>query len=191
MKEPIYSKYRRVIVELLQAQMPKHPRRIAELGVQTGALSYWILKKIPDVVLIGVDAYREWPQESMYYQTGDPCASADRATINQWMQQALEVYAAFPDRCRLVRRLTSEAVHWINNVSLGAVIVDADHSYQGVLQDSQDWWSKLAKGGIMVWHDYGTGAHTAGVKPAVDRFAFSMRLEIHEAPEHVAWARKQ
>lgn len=64
--------------------------------------------------------------------------------------------------------------------SLDCVYLDADHSYVGVTQDLEAWWSKVKDGGLLSGHDYlntfwgdpqhDPGATWTGVKLAVDRF---------------------
>jgi predicted O-methyltransferase YrrM len=64
------------------------------------------------------------------------------------------------------RMTTNEAVHLFKDESLDGVFIDADHSYEAVKLDIQNWMPKVRKGGILAGHDY-TSAWP-GVIRAVD-----------------------
>jgi predicted O-methyltransferase YrrM len=50
---------------------------------------------------------------------------------------------------------TSEfAADYIKNQSLDLVFIDADHSYEAVVQDIKIWIPKIRSGGIIAGHDY-------------------------------------
>lgn len=46
--------------------------------------------------------------------------------------------------------------------SVDLLIIDADHSYDGVVRDVVAWWSKLRAGGFVFFHDYKKSEHDAG-----------------------------
>ncbi|KKK61572.1 hypothetical protein LCGC14_3012980 [marine sediment metagenome] len=46
------------------------------------------------------------------------------------------------------------------------VFIDADHKYESVKQDIDDWYPKVRKGGILAGHDYAQSQH--GIRKAVD-----------------------
>ena len=57
--------------------------------------------------------------------------------------------------------------------SLDFVYVDANHSYQGALEDMLAWFPKIRPGGLFAGHDYLDGTLPAGefgVKSAVRTF---------------------
>jgi predicted O-methyltransferase YrrM len=49
---------------------------------------------------------------------------------------------------------TNEAVKLFDDESLDAVFIDADHSYEAVKLDIQNWMPKVRRGGILAGHDY-------------------------------------
>ena len=52
------------------------------------------------------------------------------------------------------RMTTNEAVHLFKDESLDGVFIDADHSYEAVKKDIDDWMPKVRKCGILAGHDY-------------------------------------
>jgi predicted O-methyltransferase YrrM len=55
----------------------------------------------------------------------------------------------------------------INDGSMDAIFIDADHSYQAVKDDLSFWWKKLKVGGQLLGDDY----WMVGVSRAVNEFA--------------------
>lgn len=66
-----------------------------------------------------------------------------------------------------IRKTSKEAALLYPDESLDIVFIDADHSYESVVQDIELWLPKVKIGGILAGHDYGNGYHP-GVKQAVD-----------------------
>jgi hypothetical protein len=58
----------------------------------------------------------------------------------------------------------------------GLIYIDADHRYESVKRDLNDWLPKLKQGGIMCGHDY--GVEIFGVTQAVDEFCKEHGWEI-------------
>lgn len=64
------------------------------------------------------------------------------------------------------RMTTDEAVSLFEDDSLDGVFIDADHTYEAVKRDVENWLPKVRKGGILAGHDY---VHTwPGVIQAVN-----------------------
>jgi hypothetical protein len=53
-----------------------------------------------------------------------------------------------------IKGTTNEAVKTINNIEFDLLFIDADHSYNAVKQDIENWKSKVKKGGVVSGHDY-------------------------------------
>lgn len=49
---------------------------------------------------------------------------------------------------------TSEAHNFIQDAELSFCFIDADHTYEGVLADIQNWRKKVKPGGILAGHDF-------------------------------------
>jgi len=52
------------------------------------------------------------------------------------------------------RMKTDDAVHLFEDGSLDGVFIDADHEYDAVRRDIENWLPKVRKGGILAGHDY-------------------------------------
>lgn len=52
------------------------------------------------------------------------------------------------------RMTSNEASRLFEDGSLDGVFIDADHSYEAVRQDIQNWLPKIRSGGILAGHDY-------------------------------------
>lgn len=66
----------------------------------------------------------------------------------------------------LMRKLSMDAVKEFKDESLDFVYIDANHSFDFVINDINEWGKKVKNGGIISGHDY-----ALGVKKAVDTYA--------------------
>jgi len=67
----------------------------------------------------------------------------------------------------IVKKSTDASLDYKDN-SIDIVFIDADHSYNAVIQDVNCWLPKVKKNGILAGHDYITQYHH-GVKKAIDQ----------------------
>ena len=56
--------------------------------------------------------------------------------------------------CKIIRKISMDAVKDFEDESLDFVYIDADHRYGFVYQDVLEWTKKVRKGGIVSGHDY-------------------------------------
>lgn len=121
----------------------------AEIGVDRGHFSEYMLKYIPDSHIISVDPWR-WKLrgESRY------SSSVRRLT-------------PFGERSVIIRKDSMDAVWEIPEESLDFVYIDGNHEFDYVMSDLI-WWAKRVKyGGMVSGHDY-YRFRGGGVVPAVD-----------------------
>jgi cephalosporin hydroxylase len=113
----------------------RHPRVVAEIGVQFGGTSFLLGRDLPSVELvIGVDlldlnrlrlrAFRR-PEVELRLIVGD---SSTPATVNR------------------VRRA-------LQGRQIDVLLIDGDHSYAGVVNDLRAYRPLVADGGIVAFHD--------------------------------------
>lgn len=73
----------------------------------------------------------------------------------------------------LIKNLSVVAAMKIEDESLDFVYIDADHSYENVMNDINAWFPKVRKGGIVSGHDYCRYLEHFGVIEAVNEFCSS------------------
>lgn len=122
-------------------------KNIAEIGVESGRYAHDLLSVNPGLHLYLVDA---WQSYGDYRQH----VSVERT---EWMlTRTRERLKGF--HYTIVRKFSVEAAAQIQNGSLDAVYIDANHAYEYVVQDIAAWLPKVRSGGIIAGHDYAHGA---------------------------------
>ena len=67
-----------------------------------------------------------------------------------------------------------------NDQSLNFVYIDANHSYDSVLEDLNCWWPKLKRHGILFGDDYfSKSKEKYGVIKAVNEFTYHNKIQVH------------
>ncbi len=94
----------------------------------------------------------------------------------------------FGNRAILLRESSLTASKSIKN-KLDFIYLDADHSYEGVKEDLENWFNKINDGGIISGHDYGHESFP-GVKKAVDNFFHRFGWTINCHSSGVWWVEK-
>lgn len=54
--------------------------------------------------------------------------------------------------------------------SVDLLLVDGDHSYEGVRRDIEAWWPKVRVGGTVLFHDYVKQEENNGVQEAIESY---------------------
>lgn len=115
----------------------------AEIGVEQGKFSEYLLKTVPNLKLYCIDfwqRYRLW-----------------RGMKRQWRQDAyyeeVKVKLA-PYNCEIIKATSMDAVKTFADESLDFVYIDANHNYEFVRDDIREWSKKVRKGGIVCGDDY-------------------------------------
>jgi len=77
-----------------------------------------------------------------------------------------------------IQDMSENAIKIIKDNSLDFVYIDAEHTYNAVMQDIILWVRKVKKGGIIAGHDYfNDKKHKCMVKTAVNDYAKANRIE--------------
>lgn len=160
--------------------------RGVEVGVLQGATSHCLLKSFPLLHLSMVDVWASFDKESEYSRSGDRCArlSSDRQNANRHAAEAATAFAA--DRRTMLQMTSLEASRRFEVDSLDFAIIDADHTYDAVLQDLQSWWPKLRSGGLLLGTNLGHRRDrrgTWGISRAVDTFLKEHRVRLKTASD--------
>lgn len=137
---------------VLEELIRKHKwEKGAELGVWQGRTYMHLLKKFPALDLTGVDLYEAQPDN-----TG-PETWVSGENGHEWNHEKyyknVTRFAAKRTNARILRMTTTEAASHVEDESLDFVFIDADHSYEGVVNDIRHWAPKVKKGGAVMGHD--------------------------------------
>jgi hypothetical protein len=118
-------------------------RRGAEIGVAQGKYSVVLCEHIPDVDLLCVDPWLQYPENPR----GGPQEQHDRNF--ELLQQRLAPY-----RWRPAKAFSMDAVKDVPLESLDFVYIDGHHSFDYVMQDLIEWGKRVRIGGVIAGHDY-------------------------------------
>ena len=139
----------------------------AEIGCCRGGTTRYLLENLPNLYLHGIDPYEiyiDW--------NGTPFGQEEH------MHYMLSNIDLFKDRFNFIKKSSDEASKYIKDDSLDFIFIDGLHTYEQVLIDCDNYYSKIKSGGIFAGHDYNV---IEGVKNAVDKYAQSI-IE----PEYIA-----
>lgn len=123
--------------------------RGAEIGVDRGSFSEYMFQQIPNLSLLCVDQWRKKLRGDSRYASS---------------VQRLEQYGA-----NIIRNTSMRAVVDVPIESLDFVYIDADHTFDFVMQDIIEWSKRVRIGGIVSGHDY-YRFRGAGVVASVDAY---------------------
>lgn len=141
-------------------------RKGAEVGVREGEHSKILCKNIPGLSLLCVDRWDVYPGHSDLDRLPEPLMFLEEA------KQRLALYDV-----TFIRANSMDAVRDIPDGSLDFVYIDANHTFDFVMQDIIEWSKKVRKGGMVAGHDY-FRCRNFGVVPAVD--VYTREHLIHE-----------
>jgi hypothetical protein len=130
----------------------------AEIGVDRGRFSSYMLETIPDLHLICVDPWRR-------RQRG-------KSRFNSTMER-LEPYL---DRVTIIKKTGMDAYYDVPDESLDFVYIDGDHTFDMVMLDLILWGKKVKFGGIISGHDYYAFGR-AGIITAVNAYTRAHGVE--------------
>lgn len=152
--------------------------RGAEIGVQKGSYSEYLLDAFDFKILYSVDPWKHYP-DAIYMDR----ANLDQKEQDENYQTTLNRLARFKKRSCVLRMTSCEANKLIPGESLDFIHIDANHKYEYCAEDILIWYSKLKKGGILSGHDYilmtdMKNPNERGVKRAVDEFVSKNNLQL-------------
>ncbi len=151
----------------------------AEVGVQAGEYSRTIRSTWEGEELYLIDWWRYSPNYKDIANAPD----------EKQKELYLSVVKKFMDdhSVHIIRKESIEASKQFSDEYFDWIYLDADHSYEGCLNDLKAWYPKLKKGGIFAGHDYFDGTFTGGifgVKSAVDSFISDKEVNLYTTEEN-------
>ncbi len=148
----------------------------AEIGVQIGLLSGYLLTVLPNIKLyLMIDMWQKIDPDSTYGRS--------EPIVQKWYKtdaEADKVLATAKaranfrrEKCLLIRGESTHIATGMFDGYFDFVYIDAQHMYEQVLADLIAWWPKVKFGGLLCGHDYSGKLYESGtlaVMKAVDDF---------------------
>jgi hypothetical protein len=157
-----------------------------EVGVSFGGHSEAILKNTRVTKLYSVDPYLEYGDLTTSATVGNDHQSQANLFQLRWDVLYLRVkdrLSVFKERSVLIRDTSLNAARTFEDNYLDFVFIDANHSYEYVMQDLQTWYPKIKSHGFLVGDDY----DWQEVKNAVDEFIKKNQLILIIHPNKRTW----
>ncbi len=136
-----------------------------EVGVLHGGFSEIILSKWRGKEFWMVDLWQHQDPAVYREKTDDVDYEFKYHECLEKQQRDPRIHILLMDSVQAAQKFEDESLDW--------VYIDANHSYQSVLNDMDAWFPKVKAGGLFAGHDYAHDTnppHWCEVKPAVDRW---------------------
>ena len=135
----------------------------AEIGVHKGHTSKYILEKTKTKLLLMIDPWKKNFDITRKFYTTHGKPNSDFKRVTKFFNET------FPDRAKIIRE-KSAVVAEDNSTpdDLDFVFIDANHTYESVMQDLMSWVPKIRSGGLVAGHDW--SRRFPGVVKAVRKF---------------------
>lgn len=172
--DPRYSTY-----QFLNKYFPNGT--FCELGVFAGDNLKKMLLECNPKMLYGIDVFEDVGKVTV-------TDNVQQSTYDNYYADLLD-FEEHHSNLKLVKGYTYNAVSQFQDNSFDFLYIDADHSYEGVSTDLNDWFCKVKENGIIAGHDYfnWTSAYKFGVVEAVNEFISKHNVQyFHITPESFA-----
>ena len=163
-----------------------------EVGVAYGGHSLAILSQSHVARLYAIDPYLEYGDvtNGFLFRTISDKALRQRYWDLLYLHVA-DRLSPFGERACLLRMKSLDAVPQFSDASLDFIFLDANHSFDAVMQDLSAWFAKLKSGGLFCGDDYASSRHP-GVTQAVNKFFKAKGIKVHSAKpfDRFLWVEK-
>lgn len=142
----------------------------AEIGVWKGETSNHILTATKTKTLYMIDQYKK------NYDSSQSVYSAKENPDTDYKKIKASFETMYPDRHKLIRKSSIEAAEELQ-IELDFIFIDANHTYEYVIQDLRNWVPKIKSGGLIMGHDWWykfPGVITAVIEYANESESFVM-----------------
>lgn len=147
-----------------------------EIGVAEGITAEYLLKNVEGLTLYGIDPYED------YIDWDGKSIDGEKNFINT--TNKLSEY----DNFIMITDTSDNAVYEFEDDSLDFVFIDGLHTYEQVLKDATNYWTKLKTGGLLIGHDY---SRIQDVNRAANEFASKVNLAIRTAKQDLWYIVKE
>lgn len=129
-----------------------------EIGVLRAETSKAILAACPNATLYLVDRWCPPTPDDSHYTSGSVFATMPQEQFDAYKKTAHRNVARYilEGRAKIIEANSLDAAKKIKNGSVDFVFIDADHNYDGCKADIETWGKKVAPGGFISGHDYGS-----------------------------------
>lgn len=137
------------------------PKRIFEIGTFCGNSTLHMMLNAPGAEIFTLDADDETLRaaDSVVVSGRPDSALEGQVSLTElyaWRHGGKREYEAFNGAGRVVQlignSLTFDFSPWRNSIDL--MLIDGDHSYDGVKSDTGNAFKMLSSAGCILWHDY-------------------------------------
>lgn len=132
--------------ELIEIYKALSPGRIVEVGsFRGGTLYQWLKYARPGAVVVNIDNF-----DSMNWMENRSFIEVFGREWQSWVHDGMRLYTLVkdshaPDTLAKVLEYIDDGIEFL--------FIDADHSYEAVCQDFNDYGNHVKKGGIIALHD--------------------------------------
>ncbi len=164
------------LINLIEEKSPK----IAEIGVEFGGFTDIYYRENSEIHLIDM-----WQTENNDYYFSERAGQ-----VEQGYSQVLSKYGN-ASNVKMVKMRSDEAAKLYEDGYFDWIYIDADHTYEAVLDDIKNWLPKLKKGGIISGHDFDPDPSDSnyslyGVEKAVKEF-FGDNFKLTNESNYKSW----
>jgi predicted O-methyltransferase YrrM len=146
-----------------------------EIGCSLGVTTKHLLSNLPNLKLYGIDPYISYVDWN-----GGSDTNEDQENYLEIFIESIEPYK---NRHYLYRDLSDNVMDEFEDDSLDFIFIDGLHTYEQVLKDCRNYYSKVKSGGIFSGHDYRV---ISGVNKAVNEFSSEVSInQIYETQNDV------
>lgn len=162
---------------------------VLELGSMVGQSSYMIASVAKH--LSCVDVWSD-TQEHLIYDT----LQAD--VYRSYTGKLTNMFAAFNQNCdefiksgkiTPYRGNTHDMASIFPDESFDIIVIDADHTYEGVSKDFELYNTKIKPSGVIIFHDYGDDMWR-GIKKFCDEMVWKRKIQLISNVERIAIFKK-
>ncbi len=122
---------------------------ICEVGVRLGDYFDFLLTDNVKTA-IGVDIWNNTDK------TGQNDSLYNQEELNIQYKKVFQKYYT-DTRVKLIREFSKNACSFFDDETFDFIYIDADHTYDAVMEDLESWYPKVKKGGVLSGHDYISG----------------------------------
>ena len=142
-----------------------HSPKGIEIGCETGKTSKFLLEQNPNLILYIVDPFENYVDWN----------GVNLNNMSNLYHHTMKVLDPYKDRYKHFRMYSDDAAPLMPDNEFDFIFIDGLHTYDQVLKDCKNFYSKIKKNGFFAGHDFGA---IEGVRKAVLEFAESVGKEV-------------